>query len=99
MNILRDAGNNQPSGPPPGLAMAYEVLTPDEERALIALVEASGIEAFAYDPGAIIQWHLDKPAWNHVVGISLGAATRWSITFRSLSDAGRRLADRATRRV
>lgn len=87
-----------------------------------------------YDPGAGIGWHRDRPVFDHVVGVSLGApavlrlrrrtvsgferralplpprsayhlageardgwehsiapidATRWSITFRSLSDKGR----------
>jgi alkylated DNA repair dioxygenase AlkB len=87
-----------------------------------------------YDPGAGIGWHRDRPVFEHVVGVSLGApavlrlrrrvergferrilplgprsayhlsgearhgwehsiapieATRWSITFRSLSDKGR----------
>ena len=87
-----------------------------------------------YDPGAGIGWHRDRPVFEEVVGISLGApavlrlrrrteggferrtlplaprsayhlsgearhewehsiapidATRWSITFRSLSDKGR----------
>lgn len=89
-----------------------------------------------YEPGAIIQWHYDKPVFEHVIGVSLGdtatmqfrkpvgddyapaeaelpprsiyllagesrfsyqhslppmKATRWSITFRTLSEAGRRL--------
>ncbi|SER13612.1 alpha-ketoglutarate-dependent dioxygenase AlkB [Sphingobium sp. YR768] len=89
-----------------------------------------------YDPGASIGWHRDRPIFEHVVGISLGAPatlrlrlradggfrrhgiplprrsiygltgdvrhrwehsiapmeqTRWSITFRSLSESGRRL--------
>jgi alkylated DNA repair protein (DNA oxidative demethylase) len=87
-----------------------------------------------YDPGAGIGWHRDRPVFEHVLGISLGApatmrfrrrrsggfdrasvplaprsiyhltgearhewehgvaameATRWSITFRSLSEEGR----------
>ncbi len=87
-----------------------------------------------YDPGAGIGWHRDRPVFEHVVGISLGAAatmrfrrrrpggferasalllprsiyhltgearhewehsiaamavTRWSVTFRSLSQKGR----------
>lgn len=87
-----------------------------------------------YDPGAGIGWHRDRPMFDHVVGVSLGAPavlrlrrrnttgferrsvplaprsvyhlagearaewehgiaaldrTRWSITFRSLSDRGR----------
>jgi alkylated DNA repair protein (DNA oxidative demethylase) len=89
-----------------------------------------------YDPGAGIGWHRDRPIFEHVLGLSLGAPatlrfrrrraggfdraavplaprsayhltgevrhqwehsiapmeeTRWSITFRSLSAAGRRL--------
>lgn len=88
-----------------------------------------------YDPGAGIGWHRDRPVFEHIVGISLGAAatmrfrrrgpdgfdrataelaprsiyhltgdarhkwehsiapmpaTRWSITFRSLSEKGRK---------
>lgn len=90
-----------------------------------------------YDPGAGIGWHRDRPLFEHVLGLSLGAAaklrfrrradrgfarasaplaprsiyhlsgearhawehsiapigeTRWSITFRSLSEKGERLA-------
>jgi alkylated DNA repair dioxygenase AlkB len=90
-----------------------------------------------YDPGAGIGWHKDRPVFEKVIGVSLGAATtmafrkreggrfarvkaplpprsaylltgevrhewehgiaahdalRWSVTFRSLSDRGRRLA-------
>jgi len=89
-----------------------------------------------YDPGAGIGWHRDRPVFEHVLGISLGApatmrfrrrkrigfdrgsalltprsvyhltgearhewehsiaameVTRWSVTFRSLSEKGRRL--------
>jgi alkylated DNA repair dioxygenase AlkB len=36
---------------PPGLKLAYDFVTPDEERALIASIEASGIAYVAYDPG------------------------------------------------
>ena len=95
-----------------------------------------------YDPGAGIGWHRDRPVFEHVVGISLGApavlrlrrrtssgferralplpprsayhlagdarygwehsiapidATRWSITFRSLSDKGRIAGERTAR--
>jgi DNA oxidative demethylase len=90
-----------------------------------------------YDPGAGIGWHKDRPVFEHVIGLSLGAPAtmrfrrrtgakferrsvelaprsiyhlsgeirhvwehsisemdqaRWSITFRSLSDAARRAA-------
>ena len=92
-----------------------------------------------YDPGAGIGWHRDRPVFEHVLGISLGApatmrfrrrrsggfdrtavflaprsiyhltgearhqwehsiapmdATRWSITFRSISERGRQQARR-----
>lgn len=102
-----------------------------------ALVQALLIR---YDPGAGIGWHRDRPVFEHVVGISLGAPailrlrrraangfdrarlplpprsayhlsgdarhawehsiaamaeTRWSVTFRSLSDKGRRTIMRA----
>ena len=95
-----------------------------------------------YDPGAGIGWHRDRPLFEHVVGVSLGApavlrlrrrvergferrslplparsayhlsgearhgwehgiapigATRWSITFRSLSDKGRIASSQAAR--
>ena len=98
-----------------------------------ALVQALLIR---YDAGAGIGWHRDRPVFEHVLGISLGApatmrfrrrkpggfdraaafltprsiyhltgearhewehsiaameVTRWSITFRSLSETGRRL--------
>jgi alkylated DNA repair dioxygenase AlkB len=185
-------------GEPPiaGLLVAGEIVTPEEERALIAGVDASPLAPFRfhgwlgkrltasygwhydfadasftpteaipdwllplraraarfaglvpeqlvqsllirYDPGAGIGWHRDRPVFAHVLGVSLGApatmrfrrrkpggfertslvlqpraiyhltgearhvwehcipdvpATRWSITFRSLSAEGRRRA-------
>jgi DNA oxidative demethylase len=115
---------------PPGLKLVHDVLTPDAEAGLIALIEASGLAYSAYDPGntrssssygwkydyagdsfvpcapipegfraiadkaaalagltyddfaecllnryepgAVIQPHLDKPVWEHVIGVSLG---------------------------
>lgn len=183
-----------PGQKPQGLKLSRDVITPEEEHALIASIEASGLRYPPYDPGnrrsstcygwdydyandtfvphqaapaafdkvrdraaafagvtpddiaeillnryeqgAIIQPHFDKPVWDHVIGISLGAsatmlfsrenesldqalpvelaprsiyllagaarhvychslppvaATRWSITLRTLSDEGRRL--------
>jgi DNA oxidative demethylase len=107
-------------------AAGFACLEPDE------LVQALLIR---YDPGAGIGWHRDRPVFEHVLGISLGApatmrfrrrkpggfdrasallaprsiyhmtdearhkwehsiatmeVTRWSITFRSLSEKGRR---------
>ncbi|HEU4959509.1 MAG TPA: alpha-ketoglutarate-dependent dioxygenase AlkB [Sphingomonas sp.] len=117
----------------PGLATESDIVSPDEERALIAAIDATGptpfrfqgwlgkrltssfgwsydfdagrlaetaaipdfllpvrarAAAFAgldadalvhallirYDPGAGIGWHRDRPQFEHVVGISLGAA-------------------------
>ena len=108
-------------------AARFACLQPDE------FVQALLIR---YDPGAGIGWHRDRPVFEHVLGVSLGAAatmrfrrrkpggfnrasalltprsiyhltgevrhewehsisamevTRWSITFRSLSEKGRRL--------
>jgi alkylated DNA repair protein (DNA oxidative demethylase) len=107
-------------------AAQFALLSPDE------LVQALLIR---YDPGAGIGWHRDRPVFEHVIGVSLGApatmrfrrrrpggfdrasaelpprsiyhlsgearhrwehsiaemvVTRWSITFRSLSEKGRR---------
>jgi DNA oxidative demethylase len=112
-------------------AAQFACLRPDE------LVQALLIR---YDPGAGIGWHRDRPVFDHVVGISLGApatmrfrrrrrggfdrasvflaprsiyhltgearhewehsiatmeVTRWSITFRSLSEKGRSRETRA----
>jgi alkylated DNA repair dioxygenase AlkB len=131
----QDAGL-RPSQPVP------EWLLPIRERAarFAALDPAALAQVLLirYDPGAGIGWHRDRPVFEHVLGISLGAPatlrlrrrreggfdrasallaprsiyhlagearhrwehsiapmalTRWSITFRSLSAAGRR-ADR-----
>ena len=110
--------------PPRAKAADFAGLPPEE------LVQALVIR---YDPGAGIGWHRDRPVFEHVVGISLGApatmrfrrrkpggferasallvprsiyhlsgearhewehsiapmeVTRWSITFRSLSEKG-----------
>lgn len=195
----RSAPNTGNSDLPPDLGFFLEVLTPQEEKDLIALIEASGLTYSSYDPdnrrssvafgwdydfmrdtfipcdpmpkgfqpirekaaaragiqpqnfaecllnryekGAVIQPHLDKPVWDMVVGISLGARTvmrfrnsashsgepidvtlpprslyvlrgaarhqytheippvdetRWSITFRSMSEAGLRNLENAT---
>jgi alkylated DNA repair dioxygenase AlkB len=177
----------------PGLSQAANIVTPAEEQALIASIDASPLSPFRfhqwlgkrltamygwsydfddgsftpaelipewllplrakaawfaclqpgelvqallihYDPGAGIGWHRDRPVFEHVLGISLGApatmrfrrrkpggfdralvslaprsiyhltgqarhqwehsiaameVTRWSITFRSLSERGR----------
>lgn len=103
--------------------------------------ELTQVLLIRYDPGAGIGWHRDRPAYEHVVGISLGvpaamrfrrrtpggfervtvelprrsiyhlsgdarhvwehsiaelAETRWSVTFRSLSAAGRKALRRAS---
>jgi len=177
-----------------GLSQADDLVAPEEERALIAAIDASSLSPFRfhgwlgkrltasygwrydfdaasfgpaeplpawllplrekaarfagleaadlvmalllhYDPGAGIGWHRDRPVFEHVIGVSLGApatmrfrrrreggfdrtsallaprsiyhltgaarhewehslaamsVTRWSITFRSLSEKGRR---------
>jgi alkylated DNA repair dioxygenase AlkB len=187
----------------PGLSQADAIVTPDEERALMAAIDAADLSPFRfhgwfgrrltqsygwgydfddgglapagpipdwllplraraarftqlapeefvqallirYDPGAGIGWHRDRPVFEHVVGISLGAAatirfrrrkpggfdrasaalaprsiyhltgearhkwehsiapmpaTRWSITFRTLSEKGRQRAQQIGRDI
>ena len=39
-----------------------------------------------YDPGAGIGWHRDRPVFDHVIGISLGAAA--TLRFRRRKDKG-----------
>jgi alkylated DNA repair dioxygenase AlkB len=110
-----------------------------EQAARFAGLEPDALEQsllIRYDPGAGIGWHRDRPVFDQVLGLSLGApavmrfrrrpvgfdrlsvplaprslyhltgearhgwehsiapmaVTRWSITFRSLSEKGRRLA-------
>jgi DNA oxidative demethylase len=186
-----------------GLFQAGEIVTPDEEQALIASIDASPLSPFRfhqwqgkrltatygwsydfddgsftpaeaipdwllplrakaarfagllpdelaqsllirYDPGAGIGWHRDRPVFEHVLGTSFGApatmrfrrrrrggfdraaallaprsiyhltgearhqwehsiapmdATRWSITFRSISENGRQQAMRTQARA
>jgi alkylated DNA repair dioxygenase AlkB len=48
-----------------------------------ALVQALLIR---YDPGAGIGWHRDRPVFEHVVGVSLGAAA--DLRLRRRLDAG-----------
>jgi alkylated DNA repair dioxygenase AlkB len=129
----------------PGLSHADDLVRPAEERALIAAIDAAGLEPFRfhgwegkrltrsfgwrydfddarfsrtdalpdwllpirdraagfaglapdafahallirYDPGAGIGWHRDRPLFEHVVGISLGAAA--SLRFRRRREGG-----------
>lgn len=127
----------------PTLAMPDWLLPPRDIAARMSgLDPAALVQALVtrYAPGAGIGWHRDRPVFDHVVGISLGApavlrlrrrtpdgferrtlplpprsayhlagearhgwehgiapidATRWSITFRSLSDKGRIAGDKA----
>ncbi|MDG2534081.1 alpha-ketoglutarate-dependent dioxygenase AlkB [Sphingomonas sp. HITSZ_GF] len=55
-------------------------LLPLRERAaaLAGLAPGDLVQALAirYDPGAGIGWHRDRPVFEHVVGISLGAPAR-----------------------
>ncbi|HEU0154993.1 MAG TPA: alpha-ketoglutarate-dependent dioxygenase AlkB [Stellaceae bacterium] len=134
----------------PGLSKADAIVTPDEEQALIAAIDAADLAPFRfhgwlgkrltvsygwgydfddaslapaapipdwllplrvtaadfaqlepdefvqallirYDPGAGIGWHRDRPVYEHVVGISLGAAA--TMRFRRRKPGG---FDRAT---
>lgn len=130
---------------PPGLTAASDIISPAEERALIAAIDASGLTPFRfrgwlgkrltssfgrtydfdtgrlaeaepipdvllpvraraaafaglepevlvqtllirYDPGAGIGWHRDRPQFEHVVGISLGAPA--TMRFRKRREGG-----------
>jgi alkylated DNA repair dioxygenase AlkB len=57
--------------------------------ALAGLSEAEFIHVLLirYDPGAGIGWHKDRPVFEHVVGVSLGAPT--VMTFRRREPSGK----------
>lgn len=38
-----------------------------------------------YEPGAIIQWHHDKPVWEYVIGVSLGSPVTMALRKKSSS--------------
>ncbi|MBV8521691.1 MAG: alpha-ketoglutarate-dependent dioxygenase AlkB [Acetobacteraceae bacterium] len=128
-----DRGSFGPTAPIPDWLLPVR-----EKAARFAHLDPDGLVQallIRYDPGAGIGWHRDRPVFEHVVGISLGApatmrfrrrrpggfdrasaflaprsiyhlsgevrhewehsiaemaATRWSITFRSLAAAKRR---------
>lgn len=121
----------------PTTAIPKELLPLRDKTARFAGLDADALIqtlVTRYDPGAGIGWHRDRPVFEHVVGVSLGAPavlrlrrrsergferraltlpsrsayhlaaearhgwehsiapideTRWSITFRSLSEKGR----------
>lgn len=58
-------------------AAAFAGVAPDE------LVQALLIR---YDPGAVIGWHKDRPVFEHVIGVSLGASV--SMRFRRRAPKG-----------
>lgn len=131
--------------PLPGLSMREEIITHDEESALIAAIDAAGLTPFRfhgsegkrltasfgwrydfddasfqpgdpmpnwllpvreraadfiglpsdelahalvirYEPGAGIGWHRDRPVFEHVIGLSLGAAA--TMRFRRRKPGG-----------
>jgi alkylated DNA repair dioxygenase AlkB len=60
----------------PGLALPDFLLPLRERAAAFAGLAAADLEQallIRYDPGAGIGWHRDRPMFEHVVGISLGA--------------------------
>lgn len=61
-----------------------------------ALEQALLIE---YGPGAGIGWHKDRPVFDHVVGISLGAAATMRFRRRTASGFARATADLAPRSI
>ena len=67
----------------PGLRLMADAVSPTEELALCAQIDAAplaGMDPAAlaaallirYDPGAGIGWHRDRPQYGEVVGLSLG---------------------------
>ena len=127
-----DDASLSPAEPIPDWLLAVR----DRAARVAGLAPETLVQALAirYDPGATIGWHRDRPVFAHVLGISLGSdavmrfrrrrgdrferatamlprgsiyhltgearhlwehsiatleTTRWSITFRSLSDRGR----------
>lgn len=67
-----------------------EWLLPLRQRAAtfagLAAAALSQVLLIRYDPGAGIGWHRDRPVYEHVVGISLGATT--SMRFRRRTATG-----------
>jgi alkylated DNA repair dioxygenase AlkB len=52
-----------------------------------------------YDPGAGIGWHRDRPVFEHVLGISLGAAATLRLRRRSAGGFARAAASLAPRSI
>ncbi len=52
----------------------------------LAIDELGQVLLIRYDPGAGIGWHRDRPHYEHVVGISLGAPA--TMRFRRRTEAG-----------
>lgn len=79
-----DAGRLAVAAPIPGW------LHPLRDRAArFARLEAAALTQvllIRYDPGAGIGWHRDRPAYEHVIGVSLGAAA--TLRFRRRSTKG-----------
>ena len=79
-----DDASFRPAAPIP------DVLLPVRARAaaFARLPEEALVQALVtrYDPGAGIGWHRDRPVFEHVVGISLGAAA--TLRFRRRKAAG-----------
>ena len=63
-------------------AARFAGLAPDELEQLLLI---------RYDPGAGIGWHRDRPAFEHVIGISLGEPA--TMRFRRRTEAGFRRAN------
>ena len=79
-----DRGRMAPADPIP------DWLRPVRARAaaFAGLAEADLVQALVirYDPGAGIGWHRDRPVFDQVVGISLGAPA--TLAFRQRSETG-----------
>lgn len=73
----------------PGEPIPEELEKIIKAAARFADIKPEDIEAcllIRYDPGSHIQWHIDKPAWDKVIGLSLGAPV--TMDFRKQMEQG-----------
>lgn len=77
-------GGFSPAQPIPDWLLPLRART----AAFAGLAEADFVQALLirYDPGAAIGWHRDRPVFEHVVGVSLGAAA--SLRLRRRTNQG-----------
>ena len=86
----------------PGLPMPDFLLPLRERAAAFAGIAAPALEQallIRYDPGAGIGWHRDRPMFEHVVGVSLGAPVALRLRQRTATGFDRRSLSLAPRSI